>query len=83
MGLQAPGLPRNSRKTSRTSQERCKGVGSKIEESLTNVLTTVVGTEVVSVNVKGTDVTRVDVSVSTSVVQIVLIMVRLLVTVTG
>lgn len=47
------------------------------------MLTTVVGTEVVSVNVKGTDVTRVDVSVSTSVVQIVLIMVRLLVTVTG
>lgn len=47
------------------------------------MLTTVVGTEVVSVNVKGTEVTRVDVAVTISVVQNVLIIVRSLVTVTG
>lgn len=47
------------------------------------MLITVVGTKLVSVNVKGTDVTRVDVVVNTSVVQIVLMIVRSLVTVTG
>lgn len=47
------------------------------------MLMTVVGTKLVSVNVKGTDVTSVDVVVSTSVVQIVLMIVRSLVTVTG
>lgn len=47
------------------------------------MLVIVVGTKLVSVNVKGTDVTRVDVVVNTSVVQIVLMIVRSLVTVTG
>lgn len=44
---------------------------------------TVVGTEVVAVNVKGTDVTSVEVVVRTSVVQNVLMIVRSMVTVTG
>lgn len=79
--------PPSSVQVKSKATEISRALDAKKGKSLTDVLTTVVGTEVVSVNVKGTEVMNVDVAVSvTGVVTVsvsVVHIVRSLVTVTG